>query len=460
MLPKAIAEYLAAHRDEHLEQLFEVIRFASISSQGEHDADCAACAEHLVGCLRKLGFDAGARPWRKHPVVLGRRDAGRADAPTVLIYGHYDVQPPEPLELWKTPPFEPTVRDGAVYARGASDDKGQLFAHVKAAEALLATTGQLPLNVIYLFEGEEEIGSPGLEEVVAEHAGELKADFAVISDSGFFAAGLPSITYGLRGLTYAEVTVKGPSSDLHSGTHGGAVVNPLNALAELIGAMRDPATGRATLPGFYDDVAALTEAERRAWEALPFDESAYAADVGADPAGGERAYSVLERRWARPTLDCHGLVGGYQGEGAKTVIPSSATAKLSMRLVAHQRPEKVAAALKEFVAGRAPAGTRATVEVLTEARPVLMATDSPAVKAVRSALTDAFGAEVAMIRNGASVPIAELIQRVLKIEPIVAGLGLPDDNLHAPNEKFSLEQFDRGRAAAAGMLNRLGALGV
>ena len=457
MLPKEIIDYLAANRGRHLEELFELLRYPSVSSQGERRADSLACAERVAGHLRDLGFEAELRPWRQRPVLIARWAGNVQTERTVLLYGHYDVQPPEPLEQWDSPPFEPTIRDGAIYARGANDDKGQFFAHVKAVEAFVRAGGGLPLNVIFFIEGEEEIGSPELEKFVAANAADLKADYAVVSDSEFFAAGLPSITYGLRGLAYLELTLTGPAGDLHSGLHGGPVVNPLNALARMIAAMHDEA-GRVTLGGFYDDVLPLTEPEREAWAKLPFDESAYAATIGADLAGGEAGRSVLERRWARPTLDVNGIVGGYQGEGAKTVIPSAATAKISMRLVPDQRPEKVVAAFRKWVAENTPAGVRAEVKVSAEARPVLVPPESPAMAAAREALTEAFGGEVAMIRNGASVPITELIQRVLGVEPILMGFGLPDDNLHAPNEHFAVEQFERGRVASAAMLYNLARL--
>ena len=456
MLSKEITGYLRAHRDEQLEQLFELLRFASVSSQSRHDGDCLACVERIAEHLRGLGFSAELRPWRRHPILLARRACGRP-AGRLLIYGHYDVQPPEPLEQWQTPPFEPVIRDGRIYARGASDDKGQFFAHVKAVEAILATSGELPLEVIFLVEGEEEIGSPELEQFVTAAAADLAADYAVVSDSEFFAAGLPTLTYGLRGLAYVELTLSGPREDLHSGIHGGAAVNPLNAVARMVSGMHDE-RGRVTLPGFYDDVVELTAAERRAWAELPFDKAAYAAAIGADPAGGERGLPVLERRWARPTLDCNGIVGGYQGEGAKTVIPAAATAKISMRLVPNQRPEKAVESFERYVAENTPAGVRASVKVSAQARPVLTALDSPAVAAARQALKDAFGAEVAMVRNGASVPITELIQRVLKVDPILMGFGLPEDNLHAPNERFRLEQFYGGIAASAALIVNLAEL--
>jgi len=453
MLPEAVKTFLADRQDEHVEQLFELIRFASVSSQSARDADSLACVRCIASRLDALGFATELRPWRRHPILLARSTAPAATGRTLLIYAHYDVQPAEPLEMWASPPFEPVVRDGAIYGRGASDDKGPLMAHLAAVEAHLAA-GQLPVHVAFFIEGEEEIGSPDLERFVAEAAGDLRADVAVISDSEFFAAGVPSITYGLRGLVYLELTLTGPSGDLHSGLHGGAVVNPLNALAAMIAGLHD-ADGRVALAGYYDDVLPATDAERAAWAALPFDEGAYAASLGTSPAGGERGLGVLERRWARPTLDCNGIVGGYGGEGSKTVIPATATAKISMRLVPHQRPEKVLASFRRYVDERTPRGVRAAVRVSAEARPVLVGPDTPAVGAARDALAEAFDADAAMVRNGASVPVTELIQRVLGIDPILMGLGLPDDNLHAPNERFGLQQFHRGAVAAAALMHNL-----
>jgi acetylornithine deacetylase/succinyl-diaminopimelate desuccinylase-like protein len=391
-------------------------------------------------------------------VLLARYDKAGPAAPTVLLYGHYDVQPPDPLNEWVSPPFEPTIRDGAIYARGASDDKGQLYAHVKAMEALLNVNGSLPVNVILLAEGEEEIGSPELEKFITAHAGDLRADHAVISDSEFFARGVPTITYALRGLVYLELTVKGPSFDLHSGLHGGVLVNPLNALAEMIAAMRD-GRGRITLPGFYDDVAELTPAEREEWAQLPFDEKTYAKELGAELVGGEAGLDLLTRRWARPTLDCHGIIGGYQGEGSKTVIPASATAKISMRLVANQRPEKVAESFRAFVAKHTPRGVTASVEVFSGSRPVMVPPDGPAIAAAREALAEAFGGHSVLERNGASIPITELFQRVLKVDPIVMGFGLPEDRLHSPNERFELAQYHGGIRALASLMLKLARLG-
>ncbi len=452
MIPNAVRKYLESHRAEHLEKLFELLRIPSISNRD--DGECERAAKWVKAYLEDIGLEAEVAETGGRPSVLGRFRVGD-DAPTVLIYGHYDVQPPEPLELWDSPPFEPAVRDGWIIARGADDDKGQLFTHLAALEAYQRTAGAPPVNVKVFIEGEEEIGSPNLEAFVSAHREELSADAAVISDSAFFADGIPSITYALRGLAYVELTVRGPERDIHSGVHGGAVANPANALAKMVAQMHDT-DGRVTIPGFYDDVLPLDPAERDAWEALPFDESAYAADLKLDAlGGGEAGYSVLERLWARPTLDCNGIVGGYTAPGAKTIIPAQASAKISMRLVADQRPERIVEGFRRFVAERTPPGVTADVRVAAEARPVVLATDSPAMTAGKDACAEAFGREPAFIRCGASVPVTELIQRVLHMDAVLLGFGLPSDRPHSPNERFRLDHFHRGALAAAAFLQNM-----
>jgi len=452
MLPKSVTDYLQANRKRHLDELFELLRFPSVANN--QPAACRDAAEWLVRRLKSLGLEARAVTTKGQPNVLGSLHV-RDDAPTLLIYGHYDVQPAEPLEKWTSPAFEPVVRDGAIWARGANDDKGQLYAHVMAIEAWREAGGGVPVNLRVLFEGEEEVGSPAMEPFLAEHKAELSADAAVISDSEFFAAGLPSITYSLRGLAYVEVTFRGPSADIHSGINGGAVTNPVNALARLVAGMTDGA-GRVTLPGFYDDVLALTAAERDGWQALPFDESAYARSLGVEAlGGGEAGFSVLERRWARPTLDANGIVGGYTGVGSKTIIPSEASVKISMRLVANQNPEKIVEGFRQYVAANTPPGIRAEIKLNAGARPVMLDPSSPAMEAGRAALAEAFGREAAMVRCGASVPITELFQRLLGLDAVLMGFGLPEDNLHSPNEHYRLEQFYGGAVASAAMMGNV-----
>jgi len=453
MLPKAICEYLELHRDGHLARLFELLRIPSIANEaGGHG--CNTCAGWLARHLEDLGLDAHVVPTAGRPNVLASLHV-REEAPTLLVYGHYDVQPPEPLEAWKSNPFEPEVREGCIYARGAADDKGQLFAHLMAIEAWQRAGGGLPVNIKLLIEGEEEIGSPDLEPFIAANAGRLAADAVVISDSEFFADGVPSITYGLRGLAYVELTLRGPSTDVHSGLHGGALANPVNALAKMVAALHDD-NGRITIPGFYDDVLELTQAEQRSWDQLLFDEARYAASLGVGAlSGGEKGYSVLERRWGRPTLDCNGIVGGYTGPGSKTIIPAQVQTKISMRLVPRQDPQKVVAGLREFVAENTPPGMKASLEVYASVRPVLLERDSPAMNAAQAALEEAFGRRPAFIRSGASIPVTELVQRILGLDAVMMGWGLPDDNLHAPNERFRVNHLWRGSLCAAAFLRNL-----
>ena len=454
MLPEPVAEWLRSRREACLEKLFELLRFRSVAVERSTPDACGLCAEWLAEHLTRLGLAAEVVSTAGRPSVLAQLRVGD-DAPTVLLYGHYDVQPPGPPELWRSDPFQPEIRDGAIWARGADDDKGQLFAHLLAIEAWQQAAGGPPVNLKLFIEGEEEIGSPHVEAFVSEHAGRLSADACVISDSEFFAEDVPSITYALRGLAYFEVTLSGPRREVHSGTHGGAVGNPIHALSAIVAGLHDEA-GRITLDGFYDDVVALADAEHRAFAKLPFDEAQYAAGLGVDAlSGGERDYGVLERRWARPSADCNGLAAGYTGQGAKTTIPSHADAKISFRLVPNQDPADVAAGFRRFVAARTPAGMRSTVHLGAAARPVLLRTDSPAMRAGTAALAEAFGAEPVLIRCGASVPVTEQIQRLLGLDAVLMGFGLPSDNLHGPNEHFHLEQLWRGAHAAAAFMHNL-----
>jgi len=459
MLPSEVKEYLETHRQEHLDRLCTLLRFPSISSQSNHDVDCLSCAEYILDHLRRLGFSARLEPWKRHPMIIARSsgDIAPADAPTLLVYAHYDVQPPDPVELWTNPPFEPTIRDGAVYARGAADDKGLLLTTVHAAEAFIRTIGKLPLNILFFFEGDEETGSPDLEEFISRFADDLRADFALVVDLGFFAPDVPSVIIGLRGLIYLEMKIDGPAHDLHSGEHGGAVVNPINALAKIIAQMHDE-QGRVTLPGFYDDVAEPSQQELTDWQRLPFSEEEYAKKVGVEPVGGEKDRTLLERIWSRPTLDCNGIIGGYYGPGAKTVLPAWASTKISMRLVPNQLPEKVIEAFNQFVASHCPEGVKASVNVISQSRPLLISPDSAAVDVVRRSLQEAFSAQPVLTRAGGSVPVAEMIQRILKIEPVVTGFMLPDNNIHAPDEHFQLEQYYKGTVAMAAMFQNFSQL--
>lgn len=460
MVPASVTEYLNSHRPQHLESLCDLLRIPSVANVHDQPDSCQKTASWLADYACKLGFQTEILPCEKgnphdRPNVFAHYQAGR-DKPTLLVYGHYDVQPPDPLELWRTPPFEPTVRDGRVFARGASDDKGQLLAHLLAIEAWIKATGSLPVNVKLFFEGEEEIGSPHLEPVMAANADRLACDAIVVSDSDWFAPNMPSLTYAVRGIAYFELTVKGPATDVHSGTYGGAIVNPVNALAAMIAAMHD-AQGRVTIPGFYDDVLPLTADERAAWSRLPLDDAEFLRGLNvSSAAGGEKGIGLLERRWARPTLDCNGIFGGYTGPGQKTIIPAHATAKFSTRLVANQDPEKIAQGVRQFVAQHTPPGVQAEVRMITCARPVTLRTDSPEMRAARAAMAEVTGRDVTLVRCGGSLPITDLFQRILGRDVVLMGFGLPDDNLHAPNEKLDLEQFYMGVQISAAFLDKMG----
>jgi acetylornithine deacetylase/succinyl-diaminopimelate desuccinylase-like protein len=448
-----IYEYLTAHEDRFVQELKELLRLPSVSAQSEHAADVAHCAEWLKAHLTGLGFAVDIHPTAGHPVVLASR-RNRPDKPTVLVYGHYDVQPVDPLELWESGPFEPTIRGEHLYARGATDDKGQLFTHLKAAEAWLATAGELPVNLIILLEGEEEVGSDNLGPFLSEHAEELKADYCVISDTSQFAPGVPGITYGLRGILCFELHLRGARSDLHSGGYGGVAPNPLHAAVELLAGMRD-ARGVVTIPGFYDDVRPLEAWERRQWAALPFDPLAYREELDVPALAGEEGYTVLERLWARPTLEINGLAGGYAGEGFKTVLPAEAVAKVSMRLVPDQDPRLLAEMFINYVERHLPRGVRCRVSSKHAGKPILVPVDSPGMQAARRAIARGFGTEPVLMREGGSIPIVNTFREVLGLDCLLLGWGQQSDRAHAPNERLALKDFHAGTRSAAALLGAL-----
>jgi len=456
MLDDAIREFLAARRGEHLARLKEFIRFPSVSAQSDHQGDCLACARWLAERLGGAGLTAEVDESPGRPVVLAAGEQ-RPDRPTLLVYGHYDVQPPDPLELWDSPPFEPTERDGDLVGRGASDDKGPLLTWLAAAEAYHNVAGEAPVNLKVLVEGEEELGSPTLAAFIQSNAERLRCHHAAISDTAFHADGVPSITYGLRGLMYVEVTLAGPGRDLHSGLYGGVAVNPISALATLLGGLHDE-NGRVTIPGFYDAVEPITPSEHVAFERLAFDEDALKADLGTDALAGEKRYTPLERLWARPALDVNGIWGGYAGEGPKTVIPAIAGAKLSARLVCSQSSDAVIAGLREYLQAHRPPGTRVDMKVLSAEEPWLVHPGSPALVAARAAMAEAFEADCALIRCGASVPVTSQLQAHLGVDALMMGYGLPDDRVHSPNEKFRIEHLYRGALASASLMARLAEL--
>lgn len=461
--PMALDDVLTlidSRRRESLASLKEFLRIPSVSTKPEHAADMQRCAQWLVEKLKAANFEASIEPTAGHPVVLAKNqhEPGR---PTILIYGHYDVQPAEPIELWSSPPFEPTVRKteagtDAIYARGAVDDKGQVWAHVEALSAWQASGG-IPVNVVLLIEGEEEIGSDHLPPFLEKYKDHLKADLALISDTGQFERGLPAITYGLRGLCYAEVFLTGPNHDLHSGLYGGSVPNPANILCAFIGSLHDD-QGRVNLPNFYDDVIPLTEGERQTWRKLPFDEKEFANSVGISHGNGEAGYSALERQWARPTCDVNGLTAGYQGPGAKTVIGSKASAKISMRLVPKQSPAKVQAAFERALKERLPDNVKYEIHWHGASEAALVPIDSKATRLALEALKIGFGQEPTFMRGGGSIPVVGHIKSILGLDTLLVGFGLPDDRVHSPNEKFDLDALHGGTRTAAALYAKLAEL--
>lgn len=445
---------VARERTEYLDELKDYLRIPSISTDPAYSEAVHECAAFVEGQLRAAGLEAGLISTQHYPLVYAEW-LGAKDKPTILFYGHYDVQPPDPLEEWRNPPFEPTEEGDLLVARGATDDKGQSFAHIKAVAAILAERGSLPVNVKFLIEGEEESGGESIETFVREQGKEkLACDAIVVSDSSMFAPGQPSLLYGLKGLAYMEVRVDGPNRDLHSGAFGGAVANPANALAGIIAELQDRKTGKIKIPGFYDDVLPLEEWEREAFAALPHDEDAYRAELGIEATFGEEGYTTLERAWARPTCDVNGIFGGYQGEGAKTVLPAWAGAKISMRLVPNQDPDKVAQQFADYVASLAPAGVRVKTTWNHGAGPVLVDAQGPFVEAAMAAQEDVWGKAPVLIREGGSIPIVGTFSEVLSVPVLLMGFGLSDDRLHSPNEKFNISHFYNGIRTSVRLLDR------
>lgn len=446
-----------AHRERarFYEELWTFLRIPSVSAKSEHDGDTARAAEWVRDKLLHAGLAAEVLPTPGHPVVLGEWRGAGPGAPTVLIYGHYDVQPPEPLDLWDTPPFEPDLRAGRIYARGSADDKGQLFLHIKALEAHLATRGRLPVNVVVLAEGEEEVGSPNLVPFVKAHRRRLAADTVVISDSAMFAPGLPSLLFSLRGLAYFEIHAAGPHSDLHSGAYGGAVPNPANALSRVIASLHDD-HGRIAVAGFYDDVATPSRETLDGIRGLPFDADAYARQVGTIPAGGEAGHSALERLWTRPSCDVNGLVSGYTGEGAKTVLPAGAMAKVSFRLVPNQSPARVRVLLEDHLARVAPRGVDFSLVELHGGRPWLARLEGPLFEAASRALERSFGARPVLTGEGGSIPIVVELEEILGANSLLLGFALPGANMHAPNEWFATDCFEKGIDTLIHLYDELG----
>ena len=455
---KEFEDFLAAHAEERLESYKELIRIPSISAIPEYAADCRRAAEWIAADLERIGMEhVEVAETGGHPVVYADW-LNAAGAPTVLVYCHYDVQPVDPLELWTSPPFEPVVVGDRILGRGVADDKGQLHLHLRATEALLATRRRLPVNLRFVFEGEEESSSVHLDAWLRANRERLTADFALISDTGFFEGNRPSITIALRGLMYAQIDVLGTEVDLHSGGYGGAVENPANALARIIAGLKDE-HGRILVPGFYDDVVELTEDDRRRVAELPFDEDAYLERLGLPALHGEVGYSTLERRGARPTLDVNGIWGGFQGEGAKTIIPAHAHAKVSCRLVSDQDPARIYAALRDHVIAIAPPGIRVQVQQLGGGHPSLTPIDHPATQAAARALEATFGSAPLYIREGGSIPVCATFEQVLDLPVVLLGFDPPDQRAHAPNEWMDLANYETGIRTVARMWDEVAALG-
>jgi len=443
-----VIDYINVNRERYLDELKALLAIPSISALPQHAADVKRCAEWCAGEMRRIGLqNVRLIDTPGNPVVYGDW-LGAPGAPTILFYGHYDVQPVDPLDLWESPPFEATVRDGEIYARGSADDKGQVFMHFKAIEAHLSQQGRLPVNIKVILEGEEEVGSVNLDDFIRGHRDDLRGDVVVISDSPMFARGVPSICYGLRGLVYFQIDLRGSSTDLHSGSFGGAVANPAFVLAQMIAQMRDRG-GHVKIPGFYDAVVPLTDEERKAWATLPFNEKQYKKDFGIPKLQGETGYTTLERTWARPTLEVNGLLSGFTGEGAKTVLPAVAMAKISMRLVPNQDPNAIAKLFEDYVQEIAPKTVTVKVTRMHGGKPWMTSYDNPYVQAAGRAIEKGFGQRPVFTREGGSIPVVSTFQEELGLPSVLFGVGLPDENAHAPNEKLDVGNFHNGIIASA-----------
>lgn len=456
-MPSSVDELVQQNQERFLDELFELLRIPSVSTLPEHKDDVARAAQFVASKLQAAGLEhLEVIPTANHPLVYA--DWLHAPGkPTVICYGHYDVQPPDPLELWQSPPFEPTVRNGNIYARGACDDKGQMYMHVKAIEVLHAAhNGKLPVNVKFLIEGEEEIGGESISEYVPAHKDKLKADVALVSDTELFADGVPTLCIGLRGLIYTEIEAQGPGRDLHSGVFGGVAPNAIYGLIELLAKAKD-ADGHILIPGMYDDVAPPDASEMESWRRLPFSENEFLKnEVGASALTGEPEQPVLARMWARPTFEVHGIAGGFTGAGAKTVIPAKAAAKVSMRLVPNQVPEKIVTAFKDWVKNNTPKGIQTSVRVLSTSPGISVNPNHPAIDTAAKAFSDVLGQPTVFVRLGGSIPIVGEFAKHLGIPTVLMGFGLPDDGLHSPNEKYRISNYYLGIRTLAHFLDEYG----
>ena len=438
-----VVKYIERNKQRYLNELRELLAIPSVSTNPENKKDIVTCSRWVADHLKSIGMNkVQIFPTKGHPIVYGEW-LGAPGKPTVLLYGHYDVQPAEPFELWTSPPFDATIRGGNLYARGSADDKGQVFIHLKGIEAYMQNGGSLPINLKFIIEGEEEIGSENLITFVEEHKEMLRSDVAVISDTAMYAKGIPSVVYGLRGISYMQINVTGPKGDLHSGTYGGSVHNPIQALSEIVAGLHDK-NGRVTIPDFYDDVLTLTNKERNEFQKLPWSDKKYAKELGIRQLYGEKGYSTLERVWIRPTLECNGIWGGFIGEGAKTVLPSKTSAKISMRLVPNQKAEKIAKLFDRHIKKITPKTVKVDVQYIHGGEAVLTPINSPGVKAAAAALEKGFGKKPVFQREGGSIPIVVQFKEILGLDSVLLGFGLPDENAHAPDEFLNLDNFFGG----------------
>ncbi len=457
---QAVFDYLRQNQSRFVEQLCEYVRFPSVSAQPEHKQDLQVCAGWVLKHCQSIGLESRLCSTQGNPIIIAKTPAAKAPAsqrPHFLIYGHYDVQPPEPFELWKSPPFEPRIEGRSLFARGASDNKGQNLAHFKAIEAYLKTGTELPCDITFIIEGEEEVGSSSLAAFLKKHRAELECDAIVISDTGMPTPKYPALTYALRGIAAFEITLHGPSRDLHSGIFGGTVDNPAMALSQLLGKLRDK-NGRVAIPGFYDDVQPLSAYERKQFARLPFKAPDYQKFLGVPKLFGERGFTPLEQRSARPTLEINGLTSGYQGEGSKTIVPAWARAKITTRLVPNQNPARIIKLLQQHLKKLCPPTVRLEIKSGHGADPYLVSPTSPQAQAALRALKAAFGCEPVLLREGGSIPIVNDFKKILGADALLVGLALPDDNAHSPNEKFDLDCFAKGQLMSAHLWQELSRL--
>ena len=451
-----VFQYLEEHQTQFIDSLCDYVRFPSVSAQPKHAPDLRAAAQWIADRARSLTLDTTVHETDGNPIVVARTPKADPKKPTFLVYGHYDVQPPEPFELWKTPPFEPRIENRNLYARGSADNKGQHLAHLNAVEAYIRSGTPLPCNLIFLIEGEEEVGSTQLYSFLPKHRKELACDAVVISDNGIPSLEYPALTYGLRGIAALEVRIDGPSRDLHSGLFGGSLENPAFALCQLLAQMRDK-RGRITVPGFYDEVAPLTAYERKQMARIPHDDKRYAKFLGVPELTGEKGFTANERRTCRPTFEINGLTSGYQGEGSKTIVPAWASAKITLRLVPDQTPAKILAAVKKHLQSLCPPTVRLTVKHGHGGEPYLVSPSGPLAQAALKAMSAGFNREALLMREGGSIPIVAAFKKHLRADTLLLGMSLPDDNPHSPNEKFSLEAYASGMRMAAQLWPELAA---